>query len=67
MGGGRLGGYFVEQGLPVGIQVCLEGFYQGCVDYPAVKGTRWNRIGLRLQFLYNNSLTKKYIMDQSGN
>ncbi len=34
---------------------------------PAVKGTRWNRIGLRLQFLYNNSLTKKYIMDQFGN
>ncbi len=28
-----LGGYFREQGLPVGIQECLERFHQGCVDY----------------------------------
>ncbi len=31
--GGGLDGYFGEQGLPVGIQECLETFYRGCVDY----------------------------------
>ncbi len=31
--GGGLGGYFGEQGLPVGIQECLERLYRGCVDY----------------------------------
>ncbi len=33
MGGGGLDGYLGEQGLPVGIQECLEGFHRGCVDY----------------------------------
>ncbi len=33
MGGGELNGYFGEQGLPVGIQECLERFHRGCVDY----------------------------------
>ncbi len=33
MGGGGLHGYFGEQGLPVGIQECLERFHRGCVDY----------------------------------
>ncbi len=31
--GGGLGGHFGEQGLPVGIQECLERFHRGCVDY----------------------------------
>ncbi len=31
--GGGLDGYFGEQGLPVGIQRCLERFHRGCVDY----------------------------------
>ncbi len=30
---GGLDGYFGEQGLPVGIQECLEGFHRGCVDH----------------------------------
>ncbi len=33
VGGGGLYGYFGGQGLPVGAQGCLEGFYGGCVDY----------------------------------
>ncbi len=33
MGGGGLDGYLGEQGLPMGIQECLEGFQRGCVDY----------------------------------
>ncbi len=33
LGGGGLDGYFGEQGLPVGIQECLERFHRGCVDY----------------------------------
>ncbi len=33
VGGGGLGGYFGEQGLPMGIQECLEKFHRGCVDY----------------------------------
>ncbi len=33
MGGGGLGAYFGEQGLPVGIQECLERFHRGCVHY----------------------------------
>ncbi len=33
VGGGRLYGYFGEQGLPVGIQECLERFHRRCVDY----------------------------------
>ncbi len=33
MGGGGLNGYFGEQGLPVGIQECLERFQRGCADY----------------------------------
>ncbi len=33
MGGGGLDGYFGEQGLPAGIQECLERFHRGCVDY----------------------------------
>ncbi len=32
VGGGGLDGYFGEQGVPVGIQVCLERFHRGCVD-----------------------------------
>ncbi len=26
-------GYFGEQGLPVGVQKCLEGSHRGCVDH----------------------------------
>ncbi len=33
VGGGRLDGYFGEQGLPAGIQECLERFHRRCVDY----------------------------------
>ncbi len=33
MGGGGFDGCFGEQGLPVGIQECLERFHRGCVDY----------------------------------
>ncbi len=33
MKGGGLDGYFGEQGLPVGIQECLERFHRGCDDY----------------------------------
>ncbi len=33
VGGGGLAGYFGEQGLPAGIQECLERFHRGCVDY----------------------------------
>ncbi len=31
--GGGLDGYFGEQGLPAGIQECLERFHRRCVDY----------------------------------
>ncbi len=31
--GGGLDGYFGEQGLPVGIQECLERFHRRCVVY----------------------------------
>ncbi len=31
--GGALDGYFGEQGLPVGIQECLERFHRGCLGY----------------------------------
>ncbi len=31
--GGWLYGYFGEQGLPAGIQECLERFHRRCVDY----------------------------------
>ncbi len=31
VGGGGLGGYSGEQGLPVDIQECLERFHRGCV------------------------------------
>ncbi len=31
--GGGLDGYFREQGLPVGVQECLEGCHRGCADY----------------------------------
>ncbi len=33
MGGGGLYGYFKEQGLPIGVQECLEGFHQRCADH----------------------------------
>ncbi len=33
VGGGGLDGYFGEQGLPAGIQECLERFHLRCVDY----------------------------------
>ncbi len=33
VGGGGLDGYFGEQGLPAGIQECLERFHRECVDY----------------------------------
>ncbi len=33
VGGGGLDAYFGEQGLPVGLQQCLERFHRGCVDY----------------------------------
>ncbi len=32
---GGLYEYFGEQGLPVGVQECIEGFHRGCVDYPS--------------------------------
>ncbi len=32
MRGGGLDEYFGEQGLPMGIQECLENFHRGCVD-----------------------------------
>ncbi len=32
VGGGGLDGYFGEQGLPAGIQECLEKFHRGCGD-----------------------------------
>ncbi len=35
--GGELDGYFGEQGLPVGIQECLERFHRGCVNHPSRK------------------------------
>ncbi len=33
VGGGGLDGHFGEQGLPAGIQECLERFHRRCVDY----------------------------------
>ncbi len=36
MEGGGLDGYFGDQGLPAGIQECLERFNRGCVDLLAV-------------------------------
>ncbi len=33
VGGGGLYGYFGEQGLPAGIQECLERFHRRSVDY----------------------------------
>ncbi len=33
MGRGGLDVHFGEQGLPVGIQECLEIFHRGCVNY----------------------------------
>ncbi len=33
VGGGRLYGYFGEQGPPVGVQKCLEGFHLECAEY----------------------------------
>ncbi len=33
MGVSGLDGYFGEQGLPAGIQECLERFHRRCVDY----------------------------------
>ncbi len=33
VGRSGLGGYFGEQGLPPGIQECLQRFRRGCVDY----------------------------------
>ncbi len=33
MGGGGLDGDFGEQGLPAGIQECLERFHRRCVNY----------------------------------
>ncbi len=38
MRGGGLGGYFGEQGLPMGIQECLERFHRRCVDSPNCEG-----------------------------
>ncbi len=35
--GGGLDGYFGEQGLPVGIQECLERFHRGFVDHSSWK------------------------------
>ncbi len=32
VGGGGLNGHFGEQGLPMGIQKCLERYCRGCVD-----------------------------------
>ncbi len=32
VGGGGIDGYFGEQGLPVGINECLERFHRECVD-----------------------------------
>ncbi len=33
IGGNGLDGYFGEQGLPAGIQECLERFHRRCVDH----------------------------------
>ncbi len=33
VGGGGLDGYFGEQGLPAGIQECLERFHRGCLNF----------------------------------
>ncbi len=33
VGVGGSDGYLGEQGVPVGIQECLEGFHLGCIDY----------------------------------
>ncbi len=33
VGGNGLCGYLWEQGLPVGVQKCLEGFHRRCIDY----------------------------------
>ncbi len=38
-----------------------------CNENPAVKCSRWNCIGVGLKFIYDNSHTKKYIIEQSGN
>ncbi len=32
-GRGGLYGHFKEQGLPIGVQEGLEGFYRRCIDY----------------------------------
>ncbi len=37
-GGGGLYGYFREQGMPVGIQEYLEGFYRQCAVYLEDRG-----------------------------
>ncbi len=33
VGEGGFDGYFEEQGLPAGIQECVERFHRRCVDY----------------------------------
>ncbi len=33
MGGGSFYGHSWEQGQPVFVQVCLEGFHRRCIDY----------------------------------
>ncbi len=44
VGGDGLDGYFGEQGLPAGIQVCLERFHRRCVDYLSRRfGPKWDR------------------------
>ncbi len=39
--GGGLDWYFGVQGLPVGIQECLERFHRGCVDYLS-RQSKWD-------------------------
>ncbi len=42
MGGGGLDGHFGEQGLPAGIQECLERFYRGSVDLSRQFVPKWD-------------------------
>ncbi len=43
VGGSGLYGYFGEQGMPVGIQECLERFHRGCAGCPSRQFVpKWN-------------------------
>ncbi len=51
MGGGGLDGYFGEQGLPVGINECLEKFQGGCVDYLSQSDGEGELVTARITYL----------------